>query len=111
MIRRVISVKASYSQINTARMTGRKDNKNYQAKLLADNNDMRGNLMFKALNYLNSFWNQLILYLKDGRYNIDNSLAECTLRLMTVERKNSLTYGSHDGARNISCLLYVYQDV
>jgi len=68
-------------------------------KLLADGNGMRGDLMQKALNYLKSFWNQLILYLKDGRYNIDNSLAERTLRPMTVERKNSLTFGSHAGAK------------
>ena len=68
-------------------------------KLLADGNSMRGDLMQKALNYLKSFWNQLILYLKDGRYNIDNSLAERTLRPMTVERKNSLTFGSHAGAK------------
>ncbi len=67
-------------------------------KLLADTSGMRGELMNKALNYLKSFWNQLILYLKDGRYSIDNSLAERTLRPMTVERKNSLTFGSHDGA-------------
>ena len=80
-------------------------------KLLADTSGMRGYLMNKALNYLKSFWNQLILYLKDGRYSIDNSLAERTLRPMTVERKrsisdrllpkgrkNSLTFGSHDGA-------------
>jgi len=67
-------------------------------KLMADTSGMRGDLMHKALNYLNSFWNQLFLYLKDGRYSIDNSLAERTLRPMTVERKNSLTFGSHDGA-------------
>ena len=67
-------------------------------KLLADTIGMRGYLMHKALNYLKSFWNQLILYLKDGRYSIDNTLAERTLRPMTVERKNSLTFGSHDGA-------------
>ena len=67
-------------------------------KLLSDTSGMRGDLMNKALNYLKSFWNQLILYLKDGRYSIDNSLAERTLRPMTVERKNSLTFGSHDGA-------------
>ena len=67
-------------------------------KLLADSSGMRGDLMNKALNYLKSFWNQLILYLKDGRYSIDNTLAERTLRPMTVERKNSLTFGSHDGA-------------
>ena len=68
-------------------------------KLLADGNSMRGDLMQKALNYLKSFWDQLILYLKDGRYCIDNSLAERTLRPMTVERKNSLTFGSHAGAK------------
>ena len=68
-------------------------------KLLADGNGMRGDLMQKALNYLKSFWDQFILYLKDGRYCIDNSLAERTLRPMTVERKNSLTFGSHAGAK------------
>ena len=67
-------------------------------KLMADTSGMRGDLMQKALNYLKSFWDQLFLYLKDGRYCIDNSLAERTLRPMTVERKNSLTFGSHDGA-------------
>jgi len=80
-------------------------------KLLTDGNSMRGDLMHKALNYLNSFWDQLFLYLKDGRYNIDNSLAERTLRPMTVERKrssyarllpkgrkNSLGFGSNAGA-------------
>ena len=68
-------------------------------KLLADGNGMRGDLMQKALNYLGSFWDQLFQYLKDGRYCIDNSLAERTLRPMTVERKNSLTFGSHVGAK------------
>ena len=68
-------------------------------KLLADGNGMRGDLMQKALNYLKSFWDQLFLYIKDGRYCIDNSLAERTLRPMTVERKNSLTFGSHAGAK------------
>ena len=91
-------------------------------KLLADGNGMRGDLMHKALNYLKSFWDQLFLYIKDGRYCIDrsalplgsskNSLAERTLRPMTVERKrsslprllptgrkNSLTFGSHAGAK------------
>ena len=66
-------------------------------KLLADSSGMRGDLMQKALNYLKSFWDQLFLYIKDGRYCIDNSLAERTLRPMTVERKNSLGFGSHAG--------------
>ena len=76
-------------------------------KLLTDGNPMRGDLMHKALNYLNSFWNQLILYLKDGRYNIDNSLAERALRTLTVERKNSLTFGSHAGVE-ISVIYHTF---
>ena len=51
-------------------------------KLLADGIGMKGNLMQKALNYINSFWDQLVLYLKDGRYCIDNSLAERSLRAL-----------------------------
>ena len=65
--------------------------------LLTDGFGKKGNLMQKALNYINSFWDQLVLYLKDGRYCIDNSLAERSLRTLTVERKNSLTFGSHAG--------------
>ena len=103
-------------------------------KLLADTSGMRGNLMNKALNYLKSFWNQLILYLKDGRYSIDrsalplglskNSLAERTLRPMTVERKrsisdrllpkvrkNSLTFGSYHGAEVSVIYHTLYRDV
>jgi len=76
-------------------------------KLLVDTRGMRGNLMQKALNYLNSFWNQLILYLKDGRYSIDNSLAERSLRTLTVERKNSLTFGSHAGVE-ISVIYHTF---
>ena len=76
-------------------------------KLLSDSSGMRGKLMQGALTYLNKFWDQFFLYLKDGRYNIDrsalplgsskNSLAERMLRPMTIERKNSLTFGSHAG--------------
>ena len=81
-------------------------------KLLADGNPMRGDLMHKALNYLNSFWNQLILYLKDGRYNIDNSLAERSLRTMTVERRNSLAgFWQPCRDRGFGYLPHVYRDV
>lgn len=76
-------------------------------KLLTDGNPMRGDLMWKALNYLNSLWDQLILYLKDGRYNIDNSLAERSLSTMTVERKNSSGFGSHEGVQ-ISVIYHTF---
>ena len=84
-------------------------------KLLADTSGMRGDLMNKALNNLKSFWNQLILYLKDGRYSIDrssfarllptgrkNTLAERTLRPMTVERKRSALPLSTEGTKELA---------
>jgi hypothetical protein len=57
-----------------------------------------GDLMLKALHYLQHFWNQLFAYLKDGLFSIDNNIAERSIRPMTVERKNSLMFGSHKGA-------------
>ena len=58
--------------------------------------------MHKALHYLNSIWNQLILYLKDGRYSIDNTLAERTLRPMTVERKRSALPLATEGTQELT---------
>lgn len=59
----------------------------------------RGELMEKALNYLNTFWTQLFAYLKDGCYTIDNSIAERFIRPLSGERKNSLFFGSGKMAR------------
>ena len=56
-------------------------------KLLADSSGMRGDLMQKALNYLKSFWDQFILYLKDGRYSIDRS----ALPLATIGTQEHVT--------------------
>jgi hypothetical protein len=40
----------------------------------------------------------IILYLKDGRYTIDNLAAERAIRPLTIERKNSNLFCSHGGA-------------
>ena len=42
----------------------------------------------KALQYLHNQWNYLIGYLDDGRYPIDNNLAENAIRPFAVGRKN-----------------------
>lgn len=52
----------------------------------------RGELMDKAVNYLKTFWKQLFAYLNDGRYDIDNSIAERFIRPLAGERKNSLFF-------------------
>lgn len=38
------------------------------------------------------FWKQLFAYLNDGRYDIDNSIAERFIRPLAGERKNSLFF-------------------
>ena len=55
-------------------------------------------LLRKALNYLHKYWKQLFAYRNDGEYTIDNMAAERAIRPMTVQRKNSLFFGSTKGA-------------
>ncbi len=44
-------------------------------------------------------WDGLILYLEDGRLEMDTNVVERAIRPVTVTRKNSLFAGSDDGAR------------
>ena len=63
--------------------------------LTSEGHPPRGDLMEKAVNYLKNFWNQIFTYLKDGRYSIDNTIAERFIRPLAGERKNSLFFGSN----------------
>ena len=63
--------------------------------LTSEGHPPRGDLMEKAVNYLKNFWNQIFAYLKDGRYSIDNTIAERFIRPLAGERKNSLFFGSN----------------
>jgi hypothetical protein len=63
-------------------------------RLLNNPRSHLGDMMQKALNYLHNYWHQLFAYRQDGRYTIDNNIAERNIRPTTVERKNSLFYGS-----------------
>ena len=56
--------------------------------LTSEGHPPRGDLMEKAVNYLKSFRNQIFAYLKDGRYSIDNTIAERFIRPLVGERKN-----------------------
>ncbi|WP_106830635.1 IS66 family transposase [Parabacteroides pacaensis] len=64
---------------------------------LQDESIPKGDLMQKALNYFMHTWDCVMAYRHDGRYEIDNSVVERFIRLLTVERKNSLFFGSHKG--------------
>ena len=63
--------------------------------LTSEGHPPRGDLMEKAVNYLKSFRNQIFAYLKDGRYSIDNTIAERFIRPLVGERKNPLFFGSN----------------
>ena len=66
--------------------------------LLALDEKYTSPLLRRALNYLHKFWKQLFAYRNDGEYTIDNMAAERAIRPMTVQRKNSLFFGSTKGA-------------
>lgn len=67
--------------------------------LQSDDHPPRGELMEKALRYMDTFWTQLFAYRHDGSYSIDNSIAERFIRPLAGERKNSLFFGSDKMAR------------
>lgn len=67
--------------------------------LLDDDHPPRGELIDKAIRYMDSFWSQLFAYQHDGSYSIDNSIVERFIRPLAGERKNSLFFGSDKMAR------------
>ncbi len=53
-----------------------------------------------ALRYIARFWQGLIMFLSDGRIEIDNNAVERTIRPIALNRKNALFAGHDAGARN-----------
>lgn len=53
----------------------------------------------KALGYLDKNWHKLIVYVQDGRLNIDNNPAENAIRPFVIGRKNWLFSASVNGAK------------
>jgi transposase len=54
----------------------------------------------KAMRYALRHWEGLILYLDDGRLEMDTNVVERAIRPATIARKNSLFAGSDAGARH-----------
>ncbi len=75
--------------------------------LLDADHPPRGELMEKAIRYMDTFWTQLFAYLHDGSYSIDNSVAERFIRPLAGERKNSLFFGSD----KMACVSTVYHTI
>jgi transposase len=54
----------------------------------------------KAMRYAIRHWDGLVLYLDDGRLEMDTNVVERAIRPVTITRKNSLFAGSDAGARH-----------
>lgn len=58
-----------------------------------------------ATNYLPNQWEAITNYLLDPDYTPDNNAIERTNRYISLSRRNSLFFGSHDAAKR-AALLY-----
>jgi transposase len=58
----------------------------------------------EALKYIAKYWDGLILFLSDGRIEMDNNTVERTIRPITLNRMNALFAGHEQGAQNWAIL-------
>jgi transposase len=58
----------------------------------------------KALSYALRHWSKFERYLEDGRFEIDNNLAENGMRPMKLGMKNWLFFGSEDAGHNAAAI-------
>jgi hypothetical protein len=57
-----------------------------------------------ALKYIARYWDGLILFLTDGRIEMDSNAVERTIRPIALQRKNALFAGHEAGAQNWAML-------
>lgn len=58
----------------------------------------------RAVNYMKNLWASVLKWCRDGRYSLDNNLAERCARPVALMRKNILHFASHKGAEVYSIL-------
>lgn len=58
----------------------------------------------EALKYIAKYWDGLILFLADGRIEMDSNAVERTIRPIALQRKNALFAGHDAGAQNWAML-------
>lgn len=71
----------------------------------ADGHPPMSELLEKAIAYLDTFWDRIMAYRKNGRYSIDNNIAERFMKPLVNERKNSYFCGS-DKMANVSAVYH-----
>jgi len=65
---------------------------------------MPGGRIGKAIKYTYNIYHRLTRYHLDGRYRIDNNLAENSIRPLALGRKNYLFCGNHDAAEDAAVI-------
>lgn len=56
----------------------------------------------RAVNYMKNLWASVLRWCRDGRYSLDNNLAERCCRPVALLRKNIMHFSSHKGAEVFS---------
>lgn len=67
--------------------------------------------MHKALTYMVNGWEDLLKYRNDGRYTIDNMLAERAVRPFVVTRKSSMHFSSEEGVEDAMTFYTIIETV
>jgi transposase len=63
----------------------------------------------KAIRYALNHWNGLVLFLEDGRLELDTNTVERAIRPVTITRKNSLFAGNDAGGRHWAIIATLVQ--
>ena len=63
----------------------------------------------KAIRYALNHWNGLVLFLKDGRLELDTNTVERAIRPVTITRKNALFAGNDNGGRHWAIIATLVQ--
>jgi len=65
----------------------------------------------EALKYIAKYWDGLILFLTDGRTEMDSNAVERTIRPIALQRKNALFAGHDAGAQNWAMLASLIETI
>ena len=63
----------------------------------------------KAIRYALNHWNGLVIFLEDGRLELDTNTVERAIRPVTITRKNSLFAGNDNGGRHWAIIATLVQ--
>lgn len=76
----------------------------WMKEIVKNNTFNESSPIIKAIGYTLERWDNLKVYLQDGRLEIDSNLVENSIRPIALGKRNFLFAGSHEAAENIAML-------